>query len=106
MAIRLWETSTFFTDISKYIFWDQKIYFEISVVWNELKLCDIQNWLYSLHKNAFKSEPTQIQQDQTISSFYRGIKKKVNNAIVWVLKVGACSRYTDSVKKNFLTDLG
>ena len=24
------------TDISKYIFWDQKIYFEISVVWAEL----------------------------------------------------------------------
>ena len=23
------------TDISKYIFWERKIYFEISIVWNE-----------------------------------------------------------------------
>ena len=34
--------------ISKLIFWDQKIYFEISVVWNELQLLRYQELVVSL----------------------------------------------------------
>ena len=34
-------------DISKWIFWDQKFYFEISVVWDELRHWDIESRLYN-----------------------------------------------------------
>lgn len=29
------------TDISKYIFWNQKSYFEVSVVWDDIELWDM-----------------------------------------------------------------
>ena len=45
-----------------------------------------------------------------LSNFGRGSPKELSGIIIsksmhW-LKVGACSRYTDSVKKIFLTDFG
>ena len=51
-TIQLFQSQT--TDISKWIFWDQKIHFEISAVWDKLWLWAIKIWRIFFSHSDYK----------------------------------------------------